>query len=188
VALVAVVVALAGGFIGGVVYKNSTSTTSTSPPTTTSSSTTTTTLARAVSCTGAMLSGHAVPLGGAAGTIEEVIKVTNSTAVTCTLRGYPSLQMLNANGGILTTTTIAGQTTFSAPAANAAPALVSVVPGGVASISLKYSDVPVGSQRTCPTSASLNVFPGGSATPVNVVAQLGPCGAGTINVSAFYPG
>jgi hypothetical protein len=187
----AVLVALALGFGAGwftrTATTTTTTTTSTSTTTTTSSSTTTTTtVATLALCTGGDLSGAVTGSSGAAGTIQTTFEVTNRTATSCSLLGYPTLHLLSAAGNPIATTTVNGQSQFLVPAANRRPALQRLTPGGNATFVAQWSDVPTGAQHTCPTSASVDVYPPSSATPVNVVAQLGPCNAGTVNVSPFF--
>jgi hypothetical protein len=53
---------------------------------------------------------------------------------------------------------------------------------------LQYSQVPAGSERVCPQSASLNVYVPGSLVPLNVPAAFTVCDMGTIKVSPVYGG
>ena len=125
---------------------------------------------------------------GAAGTIEGTFVVTNTAAVGCSLLGFPRLQLLAADASGIPTTTVPGQTSFSVAAANAPATLQRLAPGASAQFAVQYSQIPVGTQQTCPTSASVDVYPPGSVTSFNVIAQLDPCGAGSINVSPFFAG
>ncbi|HEV3212932.1 MAG TPA: DUF4232 domain-containing protein [Acidimicrobiales bacterium] len=191
-AAVTAVVALLVGFGAGYAVRRATTTTTTTttttlPPTTSSTSSSTTTTLRPLSfCTGAVLTGRLVSSSGAAGTITAVLQVANAAAVPCALRGYPGLQLLSASSTPLPTSTIRGQTQFATAAADAPPSLQRLTPRGTATFQLQYSDVPTGTETTCPTATSINVYVPASAVPVHVVEQLSPCNNGTVNVSPFY--
>ena len=176
-ATIAIVAALAVGFGAGFLVRSATTTTTT---------TTTTTVPALTRCVGSQLSGTETPSGGAAGTITASFTVTNASGSACLLLGFPTLQMLGANGTPITTTPIPGGTQFSVPTANARPAAQRLAPGAHATFLVQYSDVPVGTETVCPTSATVNVYPPTSATSFNVAAQLQPCNAGTVHVSPFY--
>lgn len=186
-ASLAALVALAVGFGGGWIARKETSATTSTSTTTTSSSTTSSTRAVTVAaCTGADLAGSVLSSQGATGTFEATIVVTNTSVTTCSLDGYPDLQMLNTNGVPMTTTVIDGGASFSPPQANEAPRRYRLHSGGQATLDIQYSDIPTGTQSTCPQASSLNVYPPSSTTPFNVVYQLDPCGQGTINTSPFF--
>lgn len=192
-AVVATLVALAVGFGGGWLARKetaATTTTSSAPPTSSSSSSSTTssTLRPVLACTGADLAGTYVVGQGAAGTIFDSVTVANASAAPCTLDGYPQLQMLDANGGRLSTTTMDGSAAFPAPARRP-PARLRLAPGADATFELHWSDVPVGNETTCASAASLDVYPPGSAVAFNVTVPSGalaPCDFGTIYVSPLY--
>jgi hypothetical protein len=190
-AVVAVLALLVGFGAGYAVRRVTTTTTTTVPPTTTtttttSTSTTTTTLKPLALCSGAVLNGAVVSSSGAAGTVTAAIQVTNVGTVTCGLHGYPTLQLLNANGAPLPTQTIRGQTQFPATAANAPPSLQRLAPQGAVTFQLQYSDVPTGTETSCPQASSINVYVPVSSAPVRVAEMLSPCSGGTVNVSPFY--
>ena len=104
----------------------------------------------------------------------------------CRLLGYPALVLLSSNATALATSTVKGQATFSVAAANGAPRSQRLTPQGTASFMIQYSEIPTGTQTACPQAASVDVYVPGSATPVNLVASLSPCDAGTVYVSPFY--
>lgn len=180
-------VALAIGFGGGWIARRDTSPTSTSTSTTSTSSTSTSTTAVPLArCTGADLSGTLQPSQGAAGTVTAVLVVTNSSAAPCFVDGYPQLQLLNANMGRITTSTDDGGLTGASGAAAAPPRRLRVAPGGQVSVELQYSDVPVGNEQVCATSASIDVYPPGSTVPFNVTGAISPCDYGAVHVSPLY--
>jgi hypothetical protein len=189
-ATLAILIALALGFGGGWLYKKesttSTSTTTTTMPVVNGSTTTTTTNPPALACSGAVLSGSVGTLGGSAGTIQVSFLVANVGAKACTILGYPTLQLLSSNLTAMTTTTVPGMAAFGPAAANAAPKTQHVAVGGHVEFILQYSDVPSGTETTCPAAASVNVYPPNSATPFNVVTAIDACDLGTLNVSPFF--
>lgn len=186
-----VIGALAVGFGGGwlthrlTTTTTTTTTTSTSTTTTSTTSTTTTTVATIARCSGATLTGSQVSSEGAAGTIEVTYVVTNTSVARCQMDGYPDIQLLSSNDTDLQTTVVRGQT-FTVAAANRPAAVVTLSVQGRASFMLSYSDVPTGTQTSCPQAASINVYPPASSTPLNIPSSIGPCSMGTVSVSPFY--
>jgi len=136
-------------------------------------------------CPTSRLTASVYGSSGAAGTIETTIALTSSSTGSCTLGGYPGLQMLNGAGANLPTNVIRkGSYPFTAMA----PAVVTVAPGQAVYFNMGYSDVPTGSETSCPTSTTLAVTPPNSYTSTTVSAQLGPCGNGSITVSPVFLG
>ncbi len=124
---------------------------------------------------------------GAAGTIELSIDLANHSATTCSLFGYPGMQLLDGSGNDLPTNVIrGGGPQFEAPQANGAPSTVVLAAGQTAAFSLSYEDVPVGSETSCPTSVHALVTPPGNFTSATVPLAIAPCGGGTIHVSPVY--
>jgi len=183
--------ALVVGFGAGYAVRKATSTTTTStaPPSTTTSAptSTSTTLAPLAPCGGAALTGVVASSQGAAGTITTTVHLTNVGATACRTNGFPTLQLLDANAHPIATTVLHGQGSFPVAAANARPRPQRVTAGGTATFMFQYSDVPAGTQTTCPQASAINVYPPGSATPVLVTAQqLSVCNMGTVFVSPLY--
>jgi len=161
------------------------STGSSSSSTGASSTTYTTTPGGPTQCPTPKLAASIYGSSGAAGTIQETVALTSSAAAPCTLGGYPGLQMLSAAGAKLPTTVVRkGNYPFTAMA----PTTVTLAPGAAAYFNLGYSDVPSGTEVSCPASASLAVTPPNSYTSTSVAAQLDPCDNGTITVSPVFSG
>jgi Domain of unknown function (DUF4232) len=195
---VAAVTFLIGGGLLGACSSNSSSPTTSSVSTTTgrsattgaapSTSTTTggptTTAATGpVRCATAALTGSVVGGSGAAGTIETTMALRSTAAVPCTLGGYPGLQMLAASGAALPTIVVRkGSYSFT----SMAPATVTLAPGQSVYFNIGYSDVPVGSETACPTSASVEVTPPNAFDHLVTPAALGPCAGGTLVVSPVF--
>jgi Protein of unknown function (DUF4232) len=158
---------------------STTSTTATTAP----AATTTTGPGGPTQCPTTSLTASIFGSSGAAGTIETTVALTSSATTSCTLGGYPGLQMLNSAGAALTTTVIrGGNYSFT----NFPATTVSIAPGQAVYFNMGYSDVPSGSQTSCPLSTSLRVTPPNSFTSLTVAAQLGPCTNGSITVSPVF--
>ena len=124
---------------------------------------------------------------GAAGTITGVITVTNTGASPCTVDGYPTVALFSGSGAPLTVTMVNGLSVTLSTAANAPPSSVVVAPSSTAQFAYQYSDVPVGSETSCPTSESASVtMPGATTASPTFQLAIGPCGNGTIHVSPVY--
>jgi hypothetical protein len=163
------------------------STSSPSSTTTTNASTTTSTAASSAACN--HITASAGQGQGAAGTITGTVTVTNTGSAACTVNGYPVIALFSGSGAPIPVTTVDGLSVSISSAANAPPTSFSVPPSSSAQFAYQYSDVPVGSETSCPTSESASVvMPGGSATSPPFQLAIGPCGNGTIKVSPVYPG
>lgn len=129
------------------------------------------------------MTGSVTGSSGAAGTIETTVALKSTATTPCTLGGYPGLQMLSSTGSALATTVVRkGSYSFTAMA----PATVTVSPGQAVYFNIGYSDVPSGSETSCPTSASLEVTPPNATDHLTITAALAPCGGGTMVVSPVF--
>jgi Protein of unknown function (DUF4232) len=162
-------------------------TTTTTARTTTTNPATTTTAGTTGTCQPAQLQMTPQTGSGAAGTIQESILMTNISSTTCTMDGYPGMQLLDGNGNSLPTNVVRGGTTFGAAAANQPPALVTLAPQKSAAFSLSYSDVPEGTATSCPTSAKSEITPPNDTAFAVITIAITACGQGTIHVSPVYP-
>jgi uncharacterized protein DUF4232 len=162
-------------------------TSSTSSTTTSTSTTTTSTSTPAASTACNHIAGSSGQGQGAAGTITGVITVTNTGASPCTVDGYPTVALFSGSGAPLTVTMVNGLSVTLSTAANAPPSSVVVAPSSTAQFAYQYSDVPVGSETSCPTSESASVtMPGATTASPTFQLAIGPCGNGTIHVSPVY--
>jgi hypothetical protein len=127
------------------------------------------------------------PSNGAAGTIYNAMMLTNMSGNTCTLNGYPGMQLLNAQGQNLPTNVVRGGVNFQDAAANQPPSTVTLASQQAAQYDWTYSDVPVGNQQTCPMSSSALVTPPNSFTSTTISLQIPSCGDGTLHVSPVFP-
>ena len=129
---------------------------------------------------------------GAAGTISSSITLTKTTTGNCTLNGWPLLILQDKTGSVLKSTLVDvstnGPIQFPDTRANEAPKDVNLSQNSTASFSFAYSDVPVGSQKTCPVAyvIGVQIQKGGSVASVNSTYGIGPCNNGQLWVSPFY--
>ncbi len=160
-------------------------TTSSTSSTTTSTTTSTSTPTASTACN--HIAGSSGQGQGAAGTITGVITVTNTGASPCTVDGYPTVALFSGSGAPLTVTMVNGLSVTLSMAANAPPSSVVVASSSTAQFAYQYSDVPVGSETSCPTSESASVtMPGATTASPTFQLAIGPCGNGTIHVSPVY--
>jgi len=159
------------------------STTTRGSPSTSTGGSTTTTAVGPARCATTALTGSVVGSSGAAGTIETTVALKSTGTAPCTLGGYPGMQMLAASGATLPTTVVRrGSYSFTAMA----PTTVTLAPGQSAYFNIGYSDVPVGSETSCPTSTSVQVTPPNAFDHLVMAAALAPCGNGTLVVSPMF--
>jgi Protein of unknown function (DUF4232) len=123
---------------------------------------------------------------GAAGTLTTTVSMTNTSSSTCTMQGYPGMQLLSSSGTPIPTTVVRGQTHFPNPSANAAPSLVSLATGATARFSMQYSDVPVGGEATCPSSSKAEITPPTDTAFAVMTLSITACDNGTVHVSPVY--
>jgi hypothetical protein len=151
------------------------STSSTTPaPSTTSSPAPSTTSTGPTRCTTAGLVGS---------TIETTVGLRSTATTRCILGGYPGLQMLGPGGATVPTNVVRkGNYSFT----SMAPTTVTLSSGQSAYFNIGYSDVPVGNETSCPTSASLEVTPPNATDQLVITATLSPGGGGTLVVSPVF--
>ena len=163
----------------------STTTTTSTTTTSTTASTTTTTNALSAACN--HITASAGQPQGAAGTITGVITVTNTGPSTCTANGYPKVALYSGSAAPITVTMLNGLSVALSPPANASPSSVVVAPSSTAQFAYQYSDVPTGTETSCPTSQIAAVtMPGAMTSSPTFPLALGPCNNGTIRVSPVY--
>ncbi len=116
--------------------------------------------------------------GGAMGHIGIAASAfQNISTTTCTLSGYPTLQMLDALGHAMPTHVIDGSsyTVISRP-----ESVVVLLPGKQAMFDLGYSNGTGYGSAVCPTSAQVEITPPGSSESISVRWTLQPYGGPTI--------
>jgi Protein of unknown function (DUF4232) len=131
-------------------------------------------------------------IGAAAGTVGVLLTLQNRSAVSCTLRGYPGLQLVAPDGRLLPTTA-SPATTGGGVFPAVVPHRVALAPGAFASSELSYGDNPSGTASdepyavACPTSAWLRVTLPGTREYGTAAVALGAC-SGRLEVSPIVPG
>jgi hypothetical protein len=157
---------------------------STTRPTTTASLPPSTTTNTVPGCTGANYTVALLGTQGAAGTFEVTFGLRNTSSATCPLSGYPGIQLIDAAGtNISTTTDRGGSLSFT----DFTAALVSVGPGATAYFNMAYSDVPTGTESSCPVAAVVQVIPPNTTTALRVSGQqFMVCDNGTVTVSPVF--
>lgn len=164
--------------------RSTTTTTSAVSPT---SAPTSTTAAGTTTCLASQLAIAPQQGSGAAGTIMLTVQMSNTSSTTCSLYGYPGMQLLDAQGSPIPTEVVRGGLDPGAPApALQPPGQVTLSPGQASAFALQYEDVPVGNETTCPTSAKAEITPPNDTTPAVVTLAIAPCGGGTVHVSPVY--
>jgi Protein of unknown function (DUF4232) len=134
-------------------------------------------------CTGTNYTFSQLGSQGAAGTFEVTFGFRNTSSATCPLYGYPGMQLLNASGADIPTTTVrGGGESFT----DFAPATVEVGPGDTAYFNMAYSDVTTGTESSCPTATAIEAIPPNTSTPLQVAAQFVVCNSGTVTVSPVF--
>src|SRR5581483_11139455 len=123
---------------------------------------------------------------GAAGTITGTIVLSETAGATCPMTGYPALSLYSSGGSSIPVTMVDGLSVNLGGPANAAPSSVTLSPSSKLEFSYQFSDVPTGSETSCPTSATARVTPPRSSATPAFPLQIDPCDNGTIRVSPLY--
>jgi hypothetical protein len=160
-------------------------TSSSTTTSTTSASTTSSTAAAAPACS--HISASAGQSQGAAGTITGVVTVTNTGSTPCSADGYPTMGLYSGSGAPLTVTMVNGLTVSVTSQTSAPPSSVTIAPSSTAQFAYQFSDVPVGSETSCPMSEqATTTMPGASGSSGYFALSIDPCDNGTIRVSPVY--
>lgn len=130
-------------------------------------------------CYSNQLSVHPGQSSGAAGSVSRIVTFTNTSSSTCTLTGYPGMQMLGSSGQRLATTVHRG-------AAATVPALavrtVTVAPGGTASFVAGWADATGYAGETCPTSSRVEITAPNDYSSLTIAWAIAPYGGNTTNL------
>jgi len=136
-------------------------------------------------CTAAQLTGSVQDQlgGGAAGSVYRTLVLTNASAQTCTLQGYPGVSFVDAAGAQL-----------GAPAARDDSAVVplSMDPGSSVTATLRQTNAQnYGEQCDLVPATGLRVYPPGATDSLILPQELPVCSADSIvlmQVGAVQPG
>ena len=138
---------------------------------------------------GGQLSGSVTSVVGAMGDVRAVVDVRNTSAEDCRLLGYPRLQLIGTKGQKLPTWTGPAQAMLFP---ELPPHVVALFPGATASFDIDDGDNPDGNPtvpyaKACPPAPRLELFLPGNTQPLDLTANISPCG-GRMGVSPFVPG
>ncbi|MHB8288257.1 MAG: DUF4232 domain-containing protein [Acidimicrobiales bacterium] len=115
----------------------------------------------------------ALASGGAAGSFGGAFSLTNRGTVSCTLLGYPGMQLLGAGGRPLPTTVIRGHYEV---VDSVTEQMVTLPPGGEARFYFMYSDaLGGGSPAVCPRTSAVEITPPNSYHYIVASADIAPC-------------
>ncbi len=143
-------------------------------------------------CTGGMLTGtfKVIPDSAGAGNIVYRLRVTNSSKTACGVTGLPTLTLLDSAGKKLPT-----NARFSGAPGTLSAILVTLEPGGTASLTARFSpDVPGPGEpvsgRACERTAhKLRVAPSGGGSLVAPITPATPvCEHGGLQITVFRRG
>lgn len=113
-----------------------------------------------------------------AGSVQEVFIFTNTGSASCTLFGYPGMQMLGSGGQQIPTNVVRMQSTEQT---------VTLAAGATASFLAQWHD-QTGYMTPCATSQSVEVTPPNDTSQLTVTAAIQACPDGTVNVDAVVAG
>ena len=157
----------------------------TATATASSSASATTKPAGGPECTTSDVAARVVDSQAGAGQREAILVLTNTSGESCTITGYPGLQLLTSTNAKVPTKVVR----VSSPA----PKTVTLKPKAAASSALTFSVVPSGSEPqsgNCEKNPSqVQIIPPDATTSVTAPWGLGPvCNKGKISAKAFVAG
>jgi hypothetical protein len=156
-------------------------TTTTAAPVTTTTAHGTTTTAT-IKCQLSQLHIAHVGSQGAAGTEENTFSLTNVSQATCTLFGYPGMQLLSSGGQSLPTTVVRGGGTT---VTGMSPQTVTLAPSAVAYFNVTSSDVTT-ANTTCSAGTQLEVTPPTNTTHATLPLSIRACDNGRLDTSPVF--
>lgn len=119
-----------------------------------------------------------------AGNFVATFRLTNRAGVPCSFFGFVGAQLLDGQNNPLPTSVVRGGGFL---ANEPGPSLVTVAPGGSAIFRMRWGQVPVGEETTCPTSSHLAVTPPDKFAPIVIPVEITACGGGRLDVAAVRP-
>ncbi len=128
-------------------------------------------------CLAGQLAVQVGAANGAAGSVGYTNSFENASGSTCTLFGYPGMQMLDASGHPLPTHVIRG-TSVTVP--YVAEKLVTLAPGGKAYFHMGFAASTGYGNAQCPTSARVEFTPPNDFQSLTVPLAIRPYGGPTI--------
>ncbi len=169
---------------------HTTTTTTSNPDTTVPSLPTTSTTATPAGtalCAGPNVGASGKMASSAAGHQGVVLLFVNNGSTSCVLYGYPGAAGLNAGGAqvVQAQRTLTGMMGGLAPGVTALPR-VTLAPGQTASAVVEGTDVPSGTETSCPTYPSLLVTAPNAKVSVTIPLALPGCSG--LQVHPVVPG
>ncbi|NNN10406.1 MAG: DUF4232 domain-containing protein [Acidimicrobiaceae bacterium] len=152
-----------------------TTTSSTTTSTTTSTTSTTSTTVYSSNCSSSEVTATLGLKEAAAGSVALPVAIKNTTSQSCTISGYPGLQMVAASGKI--PTVVAQSSSVSVPSEPVTS--ITINPGASAYFILGFSDSTGYSGVSCPTSSSIEITLPGDTKALSVAVSVSPYG-GTV--------
>jgi hypothetical protein len=115
---------------------------------------------------------------GAAGHMARLFRLHNHSSRTCSLSGYPGVQLVDARGQVLPTHVQWEPAGFlgSQP-----KHVIELRPGANAYVAIEWAEIPTGSQA-CPVASALRIIPPNTYRSVRVQTTARVCG-GNLSVS-----
>jgi hypothetical protein len=159
------------------------------PPSSSSSSSSTTASSR---CRSSRLSATVGHPNGAAGSVGYVVVLQNTSTSTCTLYGYPGMQLLDASGAALPTHVARGTAATVPPVAEHT---VTLAPGGDAAFAVGFATATGYGSEQCPRSSTVAITPPNDYHSIVMHWAIAPYGGttqhlecGDVTVSPVYAG
>jgi hypothetical protein len=113
--------------------------------------------------------------GAGAGNAFQMLGFVNSGKTSCTMRGYPKVVALNANGDRVDVAKQAPLSGYSGQVGATDPSVVILAPGQMAAAEVTGIDIPPATATVCPHPyPKLSVMPPGSSQAVVLTAGAGP--------------
>jgi hypothetical protein len=131
-------------------------------------------------CLASALAAHLGISQGTAGTIYQVIVLTNTSSATCTLYGYPGVSFVTGVGG-----SQVGLPATKNPAV--ATALVTLAPGGDADVLLAVHDAGAMPECKITTVNWLRIYPPGDYGSIYVQYNTQACANPTTSIMSVTP-
>jgi hypothetical protein len=114
----------------------------------------------------------------AAGSVALPIAIKNTAGQSCTISGYPGLQLVAASGKI--PTVVAQSSSVSVPSEPVTS--ITIQPGASAYFIIGFSDSTGYSGETCPTSSSIQITLPGDSNAIPIAESIAPYGGTTQNL------
>jgi uncharacterized protein DUF4232 len=137
----------------------------------------------AAPCSAGQLAGKVRQASGAAGTAAVSIAIRNISPASCALRGFPKLKLRNAAGPLPTHVLHGGLAILEEPVTT-----VTLAPGHRASLLVAYSNIPTGSQTSCPHATRLVIILRHGQGRFSIAFTGAPCNGGLLRESPFLAG